>query len=438
MSNPPAQPVKRPQRPDPEVHHRALELADATIERLRKELSQLGSGQVTSSTSADADRTALRNQIRELEAQIRAKGGVVTQSLPTVLRDLETSKTSGKTTPSGTGSVEDCDKRIHDLEKQVNTEKLSLLQERKAVAEISALKRTRRSLIESPASKDTPIQGKDMSVDEMNSAIREAQKSLDQLAKSREEETARRSDARDRKSKAQKDLDEAYEAKRALVRDHRQATEAFLKFQAEERKRREVLAKERRAEEARERLEEAARQEREEAEAPAFEAELETCTTLSRLLGSLIGSAPTADDTMATSTKPSSVSLGTPNARPVDEGNIPVGKVLQKKGEREESYFMGKGTSGRKASGTPGKSSRGPVPFKLPLSVMEQLWDLKIDVPVSLTDVPKALEALGAKRQWYLDNQERVTNDRKAKAERRIEEIMSKASTGQQVSTSMA
>lgn len=359
----------------------------------------------------------------------------MTQSLPTVLRNLEAKGSVKQTSSTTMASAEECDQKIQDLEKQVDSGKLSLLQERKAIAEISALKRTRRTLTDpspsaSPKNSSLP-QKKDLSVEEMNVAIHDAQRDLDRLAKSREEESARLAEEREKRSKAQKDLDEAYEAKRALIRDYRQATEAFLQFQAEDRKRREALAKERKAEEARERREEAARREREEAEAPAFEVELEACATLRNLLGSLIGTSPSSlsptDSTKSSSSTTTTAFLGTPNARPVDEGNVPMGKVLQRKDEREESYFMGKGPSSvRKAqkSSSSSPSSRPSAPFKLPLSTMEQLWDLKIEVPVSLADVPKTLEAIDTKRQWYLDNQERVTNERKAKAERRIQEIM--------------
>jgi hypothetical protein len=99
------------------------------------------------------------------------------------------------------------------------------------------------------------------------------------------------------------------------------------------------------------------------------------------------------------------------------EGKKPV-KLLVRE---EEKYFVGtggkKGKKGRKAAPAPvateEKEEVAPTIGKINLNIglLEELSRVDVFVPSSRDEVPKVLEILHEKLQWYKDNQDRVTKE---------------------------
>lgn len=99
--------------------------------------------------------------------------------------------------------------------------------------------------------------------------------------------------------------------------------------------------------------------------------------------------------------------------RTVDDSLL-KGKKLVKE---EEDYFVGstkkKGKKGRKgvAASTEEKAEEAPAKLSLNVGLFEQLSTIGVTAPSSQTDVPKTLEEIRKKLQWYKDNQDRVTKE---------------------------
>lgn len=149
----------------------------------------------------------------------------------------------------------------------------------------------------------------------------------------------------------------------------------------------------------------------EEAQAPAFEREIEDCSTLIYFFERRIGVASTS----APSTRlggPSATGLPKLELRTVETA-APVGGVaLKKKGEQEEESFMcaggKKGKKGKKAPLADGEEA--PVvnqALNLPFGTLSALLTLGITSPITVAQVPKTIEALETKKQYFTDNQVR-------------------------------
>lgn len=103
------------------------------------------------------------------------------------------------------------------------------------------------------------------------------------------------------------------------------------------------------------------------------------------------------------------------------EQNVEGGLVQRKKkGEGEESYFVGgKGRGGKKGTGK-GVAARE---LNLPLATLSALTELAIPPPASAADLPRAVEDLKTKKAWFEANQEKVTAEHISKAEAEVKRL---------------
>jgi hypothetical protein len=62
---------------------------------------------------------------------------------------------------------------------------------------------------------------------------------------------------------------------------------------------------------------------------------------------------------------------------------------------------------------------------------MEQFWKLKLEVPTSAAEIPAAIEALEAKKKYFLDNQDRVTKENIQKAKDMEEKLLAEEAARQ-------
>ncbi len=56
---------------------------------------------------------------------------------------------------------------------------------------------------------------------------------------------------------------------------------------------------------------------------------------------------------------------------------------------------------------------------------MEQFFSLKVEIPGKAADIPKAIDALKAKKQHFSENQDRVTKENIAKAKAMEDKLLS-------------
>lgn len=233
------------------------------------------------------------------------------------------------------------------------------------------------------------------------------------------------------KTALRKELDVLNDQSRAVKSAHYKAKDEFRAHMQVENARRQEEYKARIALEKTEKMRVVAERELEAASIPAFADELSVCNALTLCLSTYLPDYKPPVATPATAEKTSS----TPG-RAVDT-TLPAGAVvIKKKSEREDegSLIVGKK---KKGSTQPGPKKVIPLTpavkaLKLDLEMIEQFAKLKIDIPVSSAEVPKTLEAIEAKKKFFLENQAAKTLEAQEKARLKIDEIQKKLDAGEE------
>ncbi|KAI0759915.1 hypothetical protein BC629DRAFT_1683129 [Irpex lacteus] len=336
-------------------------------------------------------------------------------------------------------TVADIDERIKQLNKQVESGNLKLADEKRALAEISQLNRSKRTVETFQADEDS-IQADRDKIAELKKELDDPegkamaerydtiQAELDELKKQADEVHAARSKLLDERTALQAELDVLYNRKRESAANFRAANDKFYTKLTEDRARRAERERAQRAAEEEAKKAEIVNRLREEAEIPAFQAQIEDCDTL---INSFSGKpSGTLSTTPIEKEKAHLAGVAELELRKVEapqDGLV----VRKKKGEDDESYFVGgKGKKGKKhhhkaapatgdAPAEPSSSDR----LNVPLPTLSALLSLSIPPPVSSADVPRVIEDLNTKKAWFVANQARVTAENKAKAEKEIQRL---------------
>lgn len=317
-------------------------------------------------------------------------------------------------------SVEEIDREIQRLEKQVDAGTMKLVDEKKALAEISSMRKQRKGF----AGFDEAEKG----IQEVKAQISELKKTLDNpeakalsqkydgINKELQDIKAEQDKAynslsslRDERSKLHADQQEKYSAMREIkdqfhrarlaYRDHEQ--EMYRQKQEKQKAERDAYQKEKRRTIANKKLEEAGE--------PAYMDEILTAEGLIRYFD-------------PSSTVETAKSLRGPSGfaaeaqRNVAESEFQGTKVSRKE-DREDNYFMGgggkKGKKGKKgsATGSPAPSTPTEGRFNLSMGVIEELAKINIEPPMNQAGVPAVVEKLKAKRDHWKTDQDRKTKD---------------------------
>ena len=160
----------------------------------------------------------------------------------------------------------------------------------------------------------------------------------------------------------------------------------------------------------------------EEAKAPAFEREIEDCTTLINYFSRFASGASTVPDpTLSISNADAPAGVPKLELRQVDS-DIPEGAVMMtKKAEQKDNsddFFggmKGKGKKGKKSSAAAAQadpSAAGSQTINVPFQTVAALLQFNIEVPFSRDDVPKTVEALQKKRTYFEENQVNIKQSR--------------------------
>ncbi|KAH9899841.1 hypothetical protein C8Q73DRAFT_637970 [Cubamyces lactineus] len=344
-------------------------------------------------------------------------------------------------------TVAEVDERIRQLERQVESGNLKLVEEKRALQEISQWKRSRR-IVEGFQTEQESIEADRAKADELRKQLDdpeaqaiskrfdEIKAELDELKKESDEAYASRSKLLDERTSLQNQLDELYNRKRESAQRFKEANDRFYAKLNEDRARRAERARAQRAAEEEAKKKEIADRLREEAEIPAFQAQIEDCQTLIDYFSGKSSSATLSSQKPLTE---KSDLAGVPKLELRKVEAVPEGAVVRKKkGEDEEAYFVGGGKKkGGKKGGakpaTPAGESNGadsPSPsgqLNVPLPTLSALLTLSIPPPTSPADVPRVIEDLKTKKAWFEANQARVTAENKAKAEAEIRRLLGKS-----------
>jgi hypothetical protein len=217
----------------------------------------------------------------------------------------------------------------------------------------------------------------------------------------------------------QAQINALFNEKRESAHRFREESDQYWTKVNEDRARRAEKARAQRAAEGAQKKLAIAERLREDASLPAFQMQIEDCQTL---IDALSGK-PTGNVALPSSsaTAKSDVS-GVPQLeiRQVEavEGTMVARK---KKGDDEESYFVGKAKKGKKGPKTSATPPADTV--NLPLSQLSALLSLSIPPPTGQSDLPRVIEDLKKKKAWYEANQARQTAENIAKAEAEIRRL---------------
>jgi hypothetical protein len=286
---------------------------------------------------------------------------------------------------------------------------MKLVDEKKALSDISSLRKTRKNFgqfedsqkqIDDLRAKIKEI--KDSMDDPEQKALSEnyskIQGELDTIKAEQDEAYKSLSSLRDERSKLHAEQQETYAAVRKVKDDYYGQKKAFASYEREARERyrekkqaeHDRFVNERKKAEAERRLGEASD--------PAYLDEIRRANSLLQFLdpNHKVEKGPLMADT----------GLGAQAQRTVDEAGLKGTKLVRKE-DREEEYFSAvkKGKKGKK-SGASAANSRF---YSCPPSVVEDCAAMGIDPPMSALDVPAVTEKVRAKLDFWKGDQETQT-----------------------------
>jgi uncharacterized coiled-coil DUF342 family protein len=339
-----------------------------------------------------SSRTSKLDQIKRLDEQMRSR--------------IAEQKTARGKVPFK--SVDELDRQIEKLDAQVNAGTMKIVDEKKALAEISSLKKQRKNFSQFDDSQkqidDLKAKIKEIkdSMDDpeakaMSERYNKAQAELDAIKAEADEAYKGLSALRDERTKLHAEQQETFQAIRKIKDDYWQQKKAA---QAYEREARDRARERRQAEHDRYRAERKKAHAQEvlaEASDPAYLEEIRRATGLLRFLDPSLDQAEKAPLL-------ADRGLGAQADRKVDGSDIKGTKILSKKDRDDELFPATK-------KGKKGKKSAGPAAdkFSCPPSVVEDCASMGIDPPMSAADIPATIEKVKAKLDHWKSDQEAQT-----------------------------
>lgn len=377
-------------------------------QELKTELNAIRQAQQGNKSS----RSAVHEQIKKYDEQLKSR-----------LNELKTSK--GKVNYK---SVEDVDAEIARLQKQVDGGMMKLVDEKKALSEITNLNKARKQFSgfdgqqkEIDAIKAKIAEQKKLLDDPEQKALSEKytvlQTELDGLKAEQDEAFKNMKALREETDKARAEQQAKYTARKELKDSYYQQKRAFQEYEFQARKVRNEKRRQEQLQYVAGKRKQAASQRLEEASAPAYQDEIFATEGLIRHFDP---SALPPKETSAAS------KFAASSQRTVDDSGF-KGTRVSKKDEDEENYFVGtggkKGKKGKKAAPAENK-------FNLNIGIIEELAKVGLDAPASQADVPATVEKLKEKLAFWKGDQDRKTKENIAKAQKEIERLEAEEDEG--------
>lgn len=431
----------RPTKPDEAAYKAKLAAAEKEHAAAQEKLNQI-KAKIESAKPNNQDSPAAKRQ-KELRAELSAirqkqqgfkSARSSTQEKLNALdatlkaRVTEQNNSRGKIAFK---SVEEIDKEIARLEKQVDSGSMRLVDEKKALSDISSLRKQRKNfaglddgqknidslkkqIAELKKTLDNP------EARALSDKYNEIQQELDSIKAEQDSAFKNLNSLRDERTKLQQEQQAKFTAIRELKDTYYKERKAYKEHEDEVwRARRERQKAEREAFE-REKKKKIADKKLEEASQLAYTDEILTAQGLIRHFNPNYDFASLGlDDNKRTAGSAFRAEVG----RTVDESGIKGMKVVKKD---EEDYFVGTGGKKGKKGKKGGNAAPAPAPegkFNLSFGVIEDFAKVKVDQPMSQADVPAVVEKLAAKITEWKKNQAAKTEENIKKAREEIERL---------------
>jgi len=429
--------VEKPEKPDEEVYKANLKKAEKEhVDSMAKLNAIKAKLEVAKPTSKDSPTAKRRSELLAQLKEIREKQGAGKAGRNKVfdeiknednkLKDLIAAQKVARSRVSFK-SVEDVDREIARLETQVNGGMMKLVDEKKALTEISNLRKQRkgfagfdeaqkqidekkaklktlRETLDDPESKAlsekyNKIQGE---LDTIKAEQDEVHKSLDSL--------------HDQRKKLQAEQQEKYGAIKKIKDDYYQQNRAVQKYEFEARQRIRERKKAEQENYQKEKRKERAQQMLAEASDKAYLDEIRRAESLLRFLD------PSYTAEKAPLQAPSQFQAQA--QRKVDDSGLKGVKVVRKE-DKEDDYFAGTGgkknKKNKKAAGAAETPAAGK--YSCPPSVMEDCTAMGINPPMSASDIPSVREQVKTKLDFWKSDQDAQTERNIAKAKKEVERL---------------
>ncbi|EKD19766.1 uncharacterized protein L3040_001888 [Drepanopeziza brunnea f. sp. 'multigermtubi'] len=430
---------KKPEKPDEEAYKAALKKAEKeyadSMAKLNAVKAKLDIALPTSKDSPAAKRRAdLLAQLREIiEKQGAGKAGrnkifEEMRNEEAKMKDLVAQQKAARSRVAFK-SVEDLDREIARIEKQVDGGMMKLVDEKKALAELSNLRKQRkgfagfddaqRQIDEKKAAvkklKDTLDDPESKALSEKFTKI---QSELDSIKAEQDEAYKGINSLRAERQRLQDEQQLKYLAIKATKDAYYQADRAAQKYEYEARQRARERKKAENEKFQQEKKKERAQKMLEEASDKAYLDEIRRAESLLRFLD------PSYSAEKAPLQAPSKHTIT--DVRKVDDSGIKGFKVVRKE---EEDYFAGtggkKGKKNKKAAAaaTPDTPTTSVSKYSCPPAVMEDCAAMGLEPPMSAAEIPEVREKVKAKLEFWKSDQAAQTEKNIAKARKELERL---------------
>ncbi|KAI5819232.1 hypothetical protein BZA77DRAFT_259648 [Pyronema omphalodes] len=386
------------------------------LDELKVDLNDIRSKQKAKKNSREKDEEAIK---------------ALTESINARVKDL-----NAKRGGMAYRSIADLEAAVARLDKNVSSGNMKIVEEKRALQEISQLNKQKKNFaafeeqqaaIDADRAKLKAMKEKkqDPEVKQLSDLYDEKDREFKALKAEADAVFANLNKLRDERTRLNDLQKSKWNALKKLQDDYYQSRTAYRAYEKEARK----IREERRAKEQAEYLLKkklaAASERMEAASQPAFASEIMSCEGLIAYFDPSSAEAAKKAKLAAT---PRDLAAKATREVGAYQGKKPV-KVLVRE---EEQYFVGtggkNGKKGRKAAPAPvvteeKEDSAANGKINLNLGLLEELSRVDVFVPSSRDEVPKVLEILHEKLQWYKDNQDRVTKENIAKAQKEIDRL---------------
>ncbi|KAL9596743.1 MAG: hypothetical protein Q9179_004505 [Wetmoreana sp. 5 TL-2023] len=435
----------KPEKPDEQQYRESLAKAEkeyaAAQEKFNAIKAKIDLAQPLSKDSpAGKKQQELRNElqaIRQQQSGFKSSRSSTQEKIAGLDAQLKSRMAEQKAARSRVPykSVEEVDREIQRLEKQVDTGTMKLVDEKKALAEISNLRKQRKGF--------AGFEEAQRGIDDVKAQISELRKSLenpeatalsqkyDKIAqemasiKSEQDQAYKNLNTlRDERNKLYADQQEKYASVKDIKDKYYKASRAHREYEREQARIRQERYKAELEAKQKERRKEAARQKLEEASQPAYMDEILTANGLIRYFD------PTSGEAEKALRGPSAFAA---EAQRTVEASDFKGTKVMKKDEREDNYFMGtggkKGKKGKKggAAGSPAPGTPTEAKFNLSMGIIEELAKVNVEPPMNQSDVSAVVEKLKAKRDHWKSEQEKKTKENIDRAQKEIDRLEAEA-----------
>ncbi|OLN88253.1 hypothetical protein CCHL11_00406 [Colletotrichum chlorophyti] len=434
---------KRPTMPDEAEYQKKLKVAEKELKEAQDKLNAIKAKIDLATPNKNKDQPSPTQKRRqELIAQaneIRQKQGAGknarTGKLDQIKRldeQLRSRINEQKTARSKVSfkSVEEVDRQIEKLESQVNSGSMKIVDEKKALAEISSLRKLKKNFSQFEDSqkqiddlkakiKEIKDSMEDPEAKAMSEQYNKIQAELDAIKAEGDEAYKNLSSLRDERSKLHTLQNEKWEAVKTLKDEYWQQRKAAQSYEREAREK----ARERRKAEHDRIIKERKKADAEkflaDASDPAYLEEIRRANSLLQFLdpSHKAEKAPLQADS----------GLSAQASRTVDDSGIKGMKIVSKK-DRDDELFpaVKKGKKGKKGGAAEDKAGK----FNCPPSVVEDSAFLGIDPPMSQADIPAVIEKVKAKLDHWKSDQEAQTQRNIEKAKKQLEKLEADEANG--------